>query len=113
VKGVAGAMVSAFASVLTPFAAIVALSAGLSPWFGTPTMNHVFLGVRAATAALILLSLVKLAKKVFDSPLAWTLGALSFLAAIVFRVDVTYVILFGFAVGVILIVVNALRRAKP
>ena len=63
VKGIAGALVAAFASVLSPFAVIVVVAAGLSSLADSPTLDHVFLGVRAGTAALILMSLVRLAKE--------------------------------------------------
>ena len=112
VKGVAGALTAAFASVLSPFVIIACVAAAMSACTDSPTVRHVFLGVRAGTAALILLSLSKLAKKVFDSPLAWTLGAAAFLAAVVFRVDVTFVILFGFLAGFGFIVANALKEAR-
>ena len=65
VKGVAGAVFAAFASVLSPFLIIVAVAAGLASLAESPTVDHVFLGVRAGTAALILLSLIKLARRMF------------------------------------------------
>lgn len=65
VKGVAGALVAAFASVLSPFLIIAAVAAGVASLSNSPAMDHVFLGVRAGTAALILLSLVRLAKGMF------------------------------------------------
>ena len=99
VQGVAGALVAAFASVLSPFAIIAAVAAGLSSLTDSPTLDHVFLGVRAGCAALILMSLVKLVKQVMDGPLAWSLGALAFVASVVVGIDVTFVILFGFLVG--------------
>lgn len=112
VKGVAGALVAAFASVLTPFLIIVAAATGLSALADSPTLGHVFLGIRAGTAALILLSLVRLAEKVMDGPFSWALGALAFLAGVVFRVDVTLIVLFGFLVGIGLIVVRALKETR-
>ena len=112
VRGVAGALAAAFASVVSPFLLIAAVAAGLASLSDSPALNHAFLGVRAATAALILLSLGKLAKAVLVSPLAWALGAGGFLAAVVLQVDVTYVIFSGFAVGVGLIVRNALGKAR-
>jgi len=112
VRGVVGALVAAVASVLSPFAVIALLAVGVASIADVPAVSHVFLGIRAGTAALILLSLGKLARQVFDGPVAVTLGALAFLAAVVFRVDVTFVILFGFVVGIGFIVANALRRAK-
>ena len=112
VRGVAGALAAAFASVLSPFLIIVAVAAGLSSLSDSPTLSSVFLGIRAGTAALILLSLFRLVRQACDTPLAGTLCALAFLAAVVLRVDVTLVILAGFAVGLVLVVANALRRAK-
>ena len=65
----------------------------------TPTLDHIFLGVRAGCAALILMSLVKLVQKVMDGPLAWSLGVIAFVASVVLGIDITYIILFGFLVG--------------
>ena len=64
VKGVVGAIVAAFASVLSPFVVIVAVAAGLASLADSPALDHVFLGIRAGTAALILMSLVRLVKGV-------------------------------------------------
>lgn len=114
VKGLAGALVAAFASVLSPFVAIAVIASGLSSLSDSPTFDHIFLGVRAGCAALILMSLVKLVQKVMDGPLAWSLGVIAFVAAVVLGVDITYVILFGFLVGVGHIVICAgARRPRP
>ena len=99
VKGVSGALVAAFASVLSPFVIIAVIASGLSSLSNSPTFDHIFLGVRAGCAALILMSLVKLVQKVMDGPLAWSLGGLAFVASVVLGIDITYVILFGFLVG--------------
>ena len=99
VKGVSGALVSAFASVLSPFVVIAVIAAGFASLADSPTMAHIFLGVRAGTAALILMSLFKLAKQVMDGPLAWSLGVIAFVASVVIGLDITFVVLFGFLVG--------------
>ena len=112
VRGVAGALVAAFASVLSPFALIAAIAAGLASLSDSPTLSHVFLGVRAGTAALILMSLGKLVRGVCTGPLAWTLCGGGFLAAVVFRIDLTFVIAFGFLAGIGFIVRNALKEAR-
>lgn len=65
VKGVVGALSAAFGSVLMPFLVILAVAASFSSWAHRPAVEHVFLGVRAGTAALILLSLVRLARRTF------------------------------------------------
>ena len=112
VRGVWGAVVASVGAVLTPFAVIAAIAGAMSALSESPTLDHIFLGVRAGTAALIALSLVKLAKSALTTTLAWTLASVSFVAAIVLQVDITLVVLFGFAVGIALIVLNALRRAR-
>lgn len=65
VAGVAGAVTGAFASVLSPFLMIAVIAAGIATLSGSQVLDHVFLGVRAGTAALILLSLVKLVRRMF------------------------------------------------
>lgn len=112
IRGVVGAIVAALASVLSPFVVIVAVATGLASVSDSPTLAHVFLGIRAGTAALILLSLGKLAKRVLDGALAWILGGFAFFSAVVFRLDVTLVILLGLIVGIGFIIVKTLRRAK-
>ena len=112
IKGVLGALAASVGAVLMPFAVIAVLARCLTAVSDCPALDHVFLGVRAGTAALILMPLVKLAKGVLDGPLAWTLAGLSFLAAVVLQVDLTFVVLFGFLVGGALVVAKALRRAR-
>ena len=112
VKGVLGALVSAVGAVVTPYVVIAFAARCLLFLSDNPTLDHVFLGIRAGTAALIALSLVKLAKSALVGRFAQALAVLSFVAAVVLQVDLTYVVLGGFAVGVALVVANALRRAK-
>jgi len=112
IRGFWGALVASFGAVLTPFMAIAVLARCMTLLSGNPMLDRIFLGVRAGTAALILMSLVKLAKGVLDGPFAWTLAALSFLAAVVFQVDLTFVVLGGFTVGIILVAVQAFRRTQ-
>ena len=113
VKGVWGAVAASLGAVLTPFAAIAAIAGAVSSLSQSPTLDHVFLGVRAGTAALIALSLVKLAKATLTTAFAWTLASVGFVVAVVLQVDITLVVVFGFAVGVALVVRNALRRVRP
>ena len=63
-------------------------------------------------AVLILLSLARLARAALDGPFAWTVAALAFLAAVVLQVDLTFVVLIGFAAGLALAVARALGRAR-
>ena len=112
VKGVAGALVAAFASAVTPFAVIAVVARWACALSSSPTVDHVFLGVRAGTAALILLSLVKLARSALPDAFSRTLAAVCFVAAVVLQVDLVCVVLLGFAIGLALIVARALGRAR-
>ena len=113
VKGVLGAIVAAFAAVLAPFAVIVLLATGRSFLSDSPILDHVFLGVRAAVAALILLSVVKLGRSILKDWPARVLAVASLAACLFFGVDVTVVILVGAAVGLARLVWTALRRGRP
>lgn len=112
VKGVGGACAAAFGSVISPFLVILILASGLSRLGDSATLQHIFLGIRAGTAALILLSLIRLAQRVLTSPLAWTLGVFGFVAAVILNVDVVWVIVCGFVVGLALILHEARRASK-
>ena len=112
VKGVVGAVVATVASVLTPFAIIAVIARWAASLSASSALSHVFLGVRAGTAALILMSLVKLSKAALRGALAWTLAVVGFLLAVVVQADITLIVLLGFAVGVGMIAAHALRRAR-
>lgn len=112
VKGVWGAVVAAFAAVLAPFAAIVLLATGRSFLSESPTLDHIFLGVRAAVAALILLSVLKLGREILRDCFAWILAVGSVVASLFFGVDVTILILVGAAVGLLKLVFSAVRRGR-
>ena len=112
VRGAWGALVASVASSLTPFAVVAAVASFVSSLADSPALAHAFLGVRAGTAALILLSLGKLARAALDGRLAWCLAVAAFFAAAVCGVDVGLVVLCGFAVGVAGVVADAWRRAR-
>jgi len=111
-RGVAGAIASAFSAVLAPFAAIVFVAAGRSAMTGCAAIDNAFLGVRAAVTAMILVSVVKLGKGILASPVAWALASAGFVACAVFGVDVTLVILLGALAGFAYIVAAAMKRRR-
>ncbi len=111
-RGVAGAVASAFSAVLAPFAAIVFVAAGRSAMTGCAALDNAFLGVRAAVTAMILVSAVKLGKGILVSPVAWALASTGFVACALFGVDVTLVILLGALVGIAYIACAAVKRRR-
>ncbi len=113
VKGFWGALASSMGAVIIPFTVIAVIAQCMALLSGNPTVDHIFLGIRAGTAALILMSLVKLAKGVLTEPPAWILVVAAFSAAVIVQIDLTFVILGGFVAGVILLAVQAIRKARP
>lgn len=104
VTGVLGAIVSAFASVIAPFFIIVVLATGKSMLGNSSTLDKIFLGVRSAVAALILISAIDLGKKILKDKLAWFLGITSFAASVFFNVDAVTVVVFGFIAGLCILI---------
>ena len=111
-RGVAGAIASAFAAVAAPFFAIMFVATGRSAMTGCTALDNAFLGVRAAVTAMILVSAVKLAKGILVSPAAWVLAVTGFVACAFFGVDVTLIILLGALAGIAYIVAAAVKGRR-
>ncbi len=99
VSGVFGAVFSAFGVILPPFVAIILLAMFLTKLDNNETVNHVFLGVRAAVAAMILLSAVKLAKQALKSHWAQVIAIFGFIAMVFFEMNAILLVIIGALVG--------------
>lgn len=64
VAGIPGAIASAFGVILTPFIAIILIAIFVSNLTFNKTLSHIFLGVRSAVAAMILLSAISLSRQI-------------------------------------------------
>ncbi|MBP5301001.1 MAG: chromate transporter, partial [Victivallales bacterium] len=89
--GIPGAL-AALAGGLPPFLAIVLLAAIVSRLREFAVVQHLFLGVRAAVAAMILLAVITLARQILKGErlrkiFSWTVAAASFIALVFFGVD--------------------------
>lgn len=85
--GLAGVLAASFGVVLPPVVVIIAIAALLVQLTGNAVMDHIFLGVRAAVSALILLSVIKMGKTVLKSPVPVVIALLSFLLLVLFDAD--------------------------
>ena len=99
VSGVTGAIFSALGVILPPFVAIILLAMFLTKLDNNETVNHIFLGVRAAVAAMILLSAVKLAKQALKSRLAQAIAIFGFIAMVFFEMNAILLVVIGAVVG--------------
>lgn len=98
--GVLGAIVSAIGVVLPPFVAILVVVGLRSLIADSPTLAHIFVGVRAGVTALILVSVVELGQRVLRGWWPWALCIACFLAVYLFQVSVISVLLLAFCIGV-------------
>ena len=99
VSGFMGAVFSALGVIMPPFVAIILLAMFLTRLDNNETVNHIFLGVRAAVAAMILLSAVKLAKQALKSRLAQAIAIFGFIAMVFFEMNAILLVVIGALVG--------------
>ena len=93
--GLPGVFAASVGVVLPPVIVILAIAALLFQLSGNETMDHIFLGVRAAVSALILLSVIKMSKSI-----------------LLFDVDAVGMIIGAAVVGLAMGAVEHLRRNR-
>lgn len=101
VAGITGAVFSALGVILPPFVAIILLAVFLTKLDHNETVNHIFLGVRAAVAAMILLSAIKLAKQALKSNLAKAIALFGFVAMVFLEMNAILLVVVSAIVGLL------------
>lgn len=100
-KGLKGAL-SATLGVITPsFIIIILVVTVLSNIEHNTYVQGAFTGIKAAVSALILVTVIKMGKKILRTWFAWVLAILAFVAIIAFGINAMWVILVGAVLGVI------------
>ena len=112
VAGLPGVLVASVGVVLPPVIVITLLAALFSQFSGNATMDHIFLGVRAAVSALILLSVIKMSRSVLKTLAAKVIALSGFLLLVVFSVDAVGMIVGAAVVGLVLSWIHYLRLKK-
>lgn len=98
--GVKGAVAAAIGTVLPALLAIVLILSFLAGFQDNRYVQYTFLGIKAASAALILDTVIRLAKKSIRSTFAWTLAVVSLLI-VMFNFSAAWSILVGAVSGVV------------
>lgn len=98
--GVKGAVAAAIGTVLPALLAIVLILSFLAGFQDNRYVQYTFLGIKAASAALILDTVIRLAKKSIRSTFAWTLAVVSLLI-VMFNFSAAWSILVGAVFGVV------------
>ncbi len=97
--GIAGAISAAFGVVLPPFVIIVVIAALINTVKDNQYVQDVFLGVRAAVCALILLSVIKLGKQIIKNSLTALMALAAFIGLVIFNFNAIWMIVIAAAIG--------------
>lgn len=99
VGGVAGALAAAVGVSLPAFLAIILILIFLKEVQNHPVTEKVMAGIRAASAALILLAAVSIGRTVLKQRSNFVVAALAFLAIVIFNINAAWTIVFGGLTG--------------
>jgi chromate transporter len=102
VAGFFGALIACFGVVLPPFLVITVIAMLFGKLEGVAEVDQIFAGVRAAVSALILVSALKLAKKIFIGKVAKIVTISAFLLLVFTRIDAIIIILGGGVLGILI-----------
>lgn len=109
VGGAPGAIAAAAGVVLPAFLSILLILLVLMRFKNNVYIEKAFAGIRAASAALILLSAIKLGRSILNDKTGWIIAGLSFVAIILLNINAAWAIIAG---GIIGYVVYRWQRRK-
>lgn len=99
VAGLPGALSAAAGIVLPAFLSILLILLLLMGFKNNIYIDKVFSGIRAASAALILLSAIKLGRSILVDKMGWIIAVLSFTAVILLNLNAAWAIIVGGIIG--------------
>lgn len=101
VAGIWGSISAALGVILPSFCLILVIASVLVQYRENPMIDKVFTGIRAASAALILLAAIKMAKKAIKNKLGIAIAAVSFILVVLFDIHALWAVVLGAATGII------------
>jgi chromate transporter len=102
VSGVSGSIAAVLGVVLPAFLSIIAALIALKNLQGNIYVEKIFSGIRAASAALILLSAVKLGKSAVKGKAGYVIALISFTIVVVFNKSAAFAVIIGGLAGYLL-----------
>ncbi|MBP3384782.1 MAG: chromate transporter [Firmicutes bacterium] len=112
IAGFGGALLATLGSVLPSFIIIIAAATLLENISGSGIIAGVFMGIKAAVCALMVLTAIRLGKNVLRDPVMWFLAIMAFVLIVFFDVAAVITIILGGLIGVIYQVFWKNRRAE-
>ena len=112
IAGVAGALAGTAGVILPPFLCILVIAMGMSQLAANETLNHIFLGVRSAVTALILLSAYKLSRQIVKDVFSAVLCLAGFLLLVFVELEAIWLIVAAAVVGLLQLALACHRGRK-
>lgn len=111
VAGPLGIAAAVLGVVLPAFISILLIMIFLSGFRGNRHVNNLFSGIKAASAALILLAAIKACKSAIRNKLGIVIAVIAFLMIVVLNLNAAWVVLFGGVAGYFSYYINR-RKSK-
>jgi chromate transporter len=106
VMGFSGAIAASLGVILPAFFSIIIIVIALMKFKNNIYIEKVFSGIKAASAALILLSAISLGKSVLKSKSSYVIAAASFLIIVILNVSAAWAIILGGVSGYVIYVLG-------
>lgn len=113
VAGFAGALAAAIGVVSPSFIIIVIIAAFMKELGKIPLIDNAFTGVRAGVCALIFLAAFSLGKKVIKGRFEWVMATAAFVAMVILKINVIYLILGSGIIGIFWYCLNINKLSTP
>lgn len=109
--GLSGAFVATLGTVMPSFMIILAIVTLLGNVSGNPLVEGALMGIKAAVCGLVVLTAVRLGKKILKDPVTWILAIMAFIMIVIFDIAALWTIVAGGIAGVLYQVFWKSRRS--
>lgn len=112
-RGIKGALAGTFGVVLPSFVIIIVVVTVLDSIGDNTYVQGAFTGIKAAVCGLILVTVVRMGKKILRSVFAWVLATGAFVTIIVFGINAIWAILVGAVAGIVYNTIKLKKKHAP
>lgn len=112
IKGIPGALVAAFAMTAPAYGAIIIVLLFLGKVENNPYVLGAFEGIKAASVALILITVYNMGKSILKDAFSYVVVLISFVLIVVLGINAVWAILFGAASGCLYYVIGKVRKKE-
>ncbi len=102
VAGIPGALAGTAGVTTPPFLVIVVIAILFRQLTGNPLVDHIFLGIRSAICALILMTAIKLARQILRGAYEIIVATLSFLILVFVPINALWIVIVAGSSGLLM-----------